>query len=342
MTTIRDIAAEAGFSVSTVSRVLAGHPDVSGTTSAAVQAVIDKHHFVVNRNARNLKRGDTLAILVMVKGRYNMLFATMLEHVQTAVTASGHSVVTQYIDEDSDEVAEAERLVAEVKPCGAIFLGGSESNMISSAKRIGPQCPAVVLTNSVAKAGREGVSSVTTDDTAAAYMAIRFLLTCGHTRVGVIGGDPSLSPIALHRQAGVVQAMAERGLPFDTRSHYIGTHFTLQCGYEATFQLLDAHPDITAIYAMSDIMALGALRALHERHLDVPGEISLIGHDGIELASYVVPKLVTIRQPQRVIAQNGVEILLRHLAGDLTPVEQLVPVSVVEGESVRPYQQNQT
>jgi len=336
LTTIRDIAAESGFSVSTVSRVLAGHPDVSPSTAAAIQAVIARRHFAVNRNASNLKRSGTTTILVVVKGRYNMLFAAMLEHVQTAITASGHTAVTQYIDEDDNEVAEAEHLVAEIKPRGVVFLGGDAANMITDADRIGPECPAVVLTNSVSLAGRPGVSSITTDDRAAARLAADYLLDNGHRRIGVIGGIPERSIISRHRQEGVIAAMGVRGVPFDVHTQYAGTRFSLECGYEATFQLLDDVPDVTAIYAMSDIMALGALRALHERGLDVPGDISLIGHDGIELASYVVPKLVTIRQPQEVMASRGIEILMGHLAGNSDPVEEFEPVTVVEGESVKP------
>ena len=334
MTTIKDIARESGFSVSTVSRVLAGHPDVNAKTAIAIQTVIERRHFSVNRNARNLKRSGTMTILVMVKGRYNMLFAAMLEHVQAAVTASGHTVMAQYIDEDSNEVAEAERLVAEIKPRGVVFLGGDAGNMASHADRIGAECPAVVLTNSVAQAGRLGVSSVTTDDRAAARLAIESLLSHGHERIGVIGGNPEHSIISRHRQQGVIDVLAQRGVPFDLASQYVGTRYSLKCGYDAVFQILDAAPDVTAIYAMSDIMALGALRALHERGLRVPDNMSLIGHDGIELASYVVPKLVSIRQPQEVMASRGVEILLAHMSGDLDPVEEFEAVSVVDGESV--------
>jgi len=87
---------------------------------------------------------------------------------------------------------------------------------------------------------------------------------------------------------------------------------------------------------MSDIMALGALRALHERGRHVPDDISLIGHDGIDMAAYAVPRLTTVCQPQEVMAGRGVEILMRHLGGDPTPVDEFVPTVILDGESVRP------
>jgi LacI family transcriptional regulator len=335
VTTIKDVAREAGVSVSTVSRVLAHHPDVSAATASRVQQVIDRWQFSVNRNAQHLKQSATMTILVAVKGRHNLLFAAMLEHVQAAVTATGHTVVTQYLDEDANEVAEAERLVTEIKPRGVVFLGADADHVATNAVRIGEQCPAVVLTNSVASAGRSAVSSVTTDDRVAAQLATEHLLGRGHRRIGVVGGDIDASTISLHRHEGVLAALKAAGVEFDCDRQYVGTRYSLRCGYEAAIDLTTRLPDLTAIYAMSDIMALGAMRGLYEQGLTVPDDISLIGHDGIELASYVVPKLVTIEQPQETMARRGVEVLMRHIEGDLDPVEEFVPVRIVAGESVR-------
>jgi len=333
MTTIKDIARESGYSVSTVSRVMAGHPDVSLPAAEAVQAVIDRLNFRANRNARNLKQSATMTILVMVKGRSNMLFASMLEHVQAAVTATGHTVVTQYLDEDGDEVAEAERLVPEIKPRGVLFLGADPGH-IDEAGQIGVEAPAVVLTNVVPGTGRV-ISSVTTDDRAAAAAAIAYLGDRGHSRIGVIGGNPEVSMMSAHRRSGVIDEARRRGLTFDVASQYVATRYSLGSGFDAANQLMEAAPDLTAIYAMSDIMALGAVRALFERGLRVPDDISVIGHDGTVLASYVVPKLVTIRQPQEAMAARGVEILMRHIGGDARAVTEIVDFDIVAGESVR-------
>ncbi|MCL2784157.1 MAG: LacI family transcriptional regulator, partial [Propionibacteriaceae bacterium] len=322
-------------SVSTVSRVIAGHPDVSPSTAAAVQEIIDRRHFSVNRAARSLKQTATMTILVMIKGRNNMLFASMLEHVQEAVTPTGFTVTAQYIDEDANEVAEAEKLISEIKPRGVIFLGGEADHFGSHAHRIGEDCPAVVLTNSVASAGIPGVSCVTTNDFLGAQAATQYLFDHGHRRIGVIGGNPEVSIISMHRRQGVIAAARSYGVDFDPESAYVESRFSMKSGYESAMSLLDSVPGLTAIYAMSDMMAVGAIRALKDRGLEVPRDTSIIGHDGIEWASYMVPKLVTIRQPQEKMAARGVEILLGHIVGDLDPKEEILDIEILDGESVR-------
>lgn len=335
MTTIRDIAREAGFSVSTVSRVLAGHRDVARDTAEQVQAVIDRHGFSVNRNARRLKQTDSNTIVVVVKGRRNLLFASMLELVQAGVTGLGRSVASLYLDEDDDEVAAAEHLAGEVKPRGVVFLGADAAHFTATTGRIGRDCPAIVLTNSMAGLTDLAVSSVSTDDRLAGSLAVDYLLDQGHRSIGVIGGDPVVSTISRRRLDGVDQALDQAGSRLDRSTGYVATHFSLECGYDGALRLLDRRPGLTAIYAMGDILALGVVRALYDRGLTVPGDVSVVGHDGTTFAAYAVPKLTTVRQPQTELVERAIDRLRANLAGDLEPVHDVLPVELVIGESVR-------
>jgi LacI family transcriptional regulator len=335
MITIRDIAREAGFSVSTVSRVLGGHPDVSPATAAAVQAVVERHNFAVNRNARNLKRTHSPVVLILVKGHSNMFFASMLEHVQLAVERTGNSTVVQYLDEDEDEVVAAEQLILEVKPRGLVFLGGDPGHFESSARRVGERYPAVVMTNSMEPFSRPGLSSVTTGDAAGAELAVSHLLGQGHRRIGVVGGVRASTTSRL-RLDGVLAAFARNAVPFDLDAAYVATRYSLEAGHAAALRLVRQLDGLTAIYAMSDIMAVGAVRALRDSGLRVPEDVSLIGHDGIDLTGYIVPRITTVRQPQALMAERGVSILMRHISGDLSPQYESIPVELVPGESVRP------
>ena len=125
--TIKDIARESGYAVSTVSRALNDHPDVSAETKARIQAVIDAHGFIPNNNAKHLKQTATKSIAIVVKGTSNMLFAPIVERMQDLIKSAGYTDVVYYLDEDSDEVRHALLLCREQKPLGLLFLGGNLS-----------------------------------------------------------------------------------------------------------------------------------------------------------------------------------------------------------------------
>ncbi len=217
-----------------------------------------------------------------------------------------------------------------------MFLGGNAEHFVAGAHLIGEQVPAVVLTNSTQTVARPGISSVTTYDHAASRLAIDHLLDNGHRRIGVIGGNPDVSVTSQLRQSGALAALADRGVAFDVEAAYVATRFSLEDGHAAGARLLQTVPGLTAIYAMSDIMAIGAMRALADSGLAVPRDVSLVGHDGISLTGYTVPKITTVGQPQAELAERGLAILVRHMRGDLTPEYSSVTVALIAGESVRP------
>ena len=123
--TIKDIARESGYAVSTVSRALNDHPDVSREAKEKIKAIVAAHKFVPNSNARQLKVQQNRSIIIVVKGAFNMFFAAILERMQSLISCSGYSSEVHYLDEDADEVLVGEQLQRERKPLGFIFLGGN-------------------------------------------------------------------------------------------------------------------------------------------------------------------------------------------------------------------------
>ena len=166
-------------------------------------------------------------------------------------------------------------------------------------------------------------------------MMIEYLYKKGHRRIGIIGGRPNLSRPSLARLAGCQSAMLRLGLPFDMEKQYAFARFSLSSGYEAMEYLLQHSPDITAVFAMSDLMALGAIRALQDHGLRVPQDISVTGYDGIALGRYSVPRLTTIRQDMEQLAQRSARILLHAIETPGSAVHEVVPFDLTEGESVR-------
>ena len=140
---------------------------------------------------------------------------------------------------------------------------------------------------------------------------------------------------AKSRYDGCVSAFQNLNLSFDAKKQFEATHFTMEGGYQAMGRLMDKMSDLTAVFVMSDVMALGAIRAVRDRGLRVPDDISVIGFDGIEMGQYLVPKLTTIQQPGFDLAERCVDILLQCICENKPAVNETVPFYFIEGESAK-------
>jgi len=331
--TIKDIARESGYALGTVSRALNGKPDVSQEARQKILAVAKEKDFVVNSNARQLKQNSTTSVAILFKGISNLLFASLAEKMQSLIEEAGYTVLVHYFDEDSDEVAEAERLCREQKPLGLVFLGGNLENFRRGFRKI--KLPSVLVTNSAAALGYANLSSVATDDVAGARAAVDFLLDSGHRNIGVIGGNRLVSFTSELRFRGCVEAFERHGLAFDSAGQYEQARYSYESGYIAMKGLLGRMPNMTAVFAMRDVMAVGACRAICDAGLSVPDDISVVGYDGVPLASYYNPVLATVRQDGDKLAARGVEILMDCIRRGAPASHELTGFSLVKGASVK-------
>ena len=330
--TIKDIARLSGCGVATVSRVLNQHPDVSEETRRRVLAVVEEYGFQPNNNAKHLKQQAGTGIIILVKGTQNMLFADLVERVQTLLQENDREAVVYYLDEDADEVAYALQLCRERKPIGILFLSGDVE--MFGAKFQGISVPCVLLTNTAGELEFENLSSITTDDGEAAAQVIDFLAERGHRRIGILGGNWVCSQISYRRLKGCEKTFARLGLPFDQERQCEPCRYSMGEAYAATLRLLERCPDLTAIFAVSDVMAMGTIRALRDLGKRVPEDISVVGFDGIAMANYSVPRLATVRQDTQRLAERGVDILLHNIERKNRPVHEVVPFQLIPGESV--------
>lgn len=330
--TIKDLAAITGYAVGTVSRALNDHPNVSDKARKTILKTAKEYGFQLNENAKQLKQSHSNNILVIVKGTGNEFFAEMLECIQNLVAKTRYQLVVDYLDEDSNEVIRAVQLCREKKPLGILFLGGNTENFAADFSKI--DIPCVEVTNDASALQFSNLSSVTTDDRAAARCAIDTLVACGHRKIAVIGGDQTSSDISRLRYDGCRMSFEKHGVSFDPQQDYRGVRFSCEDGYNATRSLL-ADGDYTAIFAFSDVMAIGAIRALWEAGKRVPDDVSVIGLDGLVLGNYLVPQLSTIRQDFRAIALRSVQILLDAIEEGKTACHETVPFALQQRESIR-------
>ena len=175
--TIKDIARESGFAIGTVSRALNNAPGVSAETRQKILEVVNRHNYEPNANAKHLKQQANDGIALIVKGTQNMLFADILEQLQSVIEESGYVATVYYIDEEANEVAQARRICAERKPYGILFLGSNLEYFTPELEDLGIPC--LLLTNSAATLRIANLSSVSVDDMAASDRMIEYLYKQG-------------------------------------------------------------------------------------------------------------------------------------------------------------------
>lgn len=336
--TIRDIARLSGCGVATVSRVLNGRPGVSQQTRQRVLAVVAEQGFEPNDNAKRLKYPEGTGVAILVKGTRNQLFPPILERAQGLLMQRGCEAAVYYLEEEADEVAFAARLCRERRPQGILFLGGDPAFFQRGFARV--EVPSVLLTAGAEGLGFSNLSSLTTDDRGAAEAVVRALAGRGHRAIGLLGGGPGCGWGAALRLEGARRALEALGLPWE-QARWEGCRHDMAAGYEAAGRLLSRCPEVTALFALSDVAAVGAIRALADRGMEVPEDLSVVGFDGIPLGNFFLPRLATVRQDAGVLAQRGVALLLERLERPVEGVHQVVPFQLVEGESLAPPRQSE-
>ena len=331
--TIKDIAKESGYAVGTVSRVLNKQPGVSEKARKRILEVVERHQFSLNNNAKYLKQQYNNGVAIIVKGIKNMLFSGLVETLQRLIKDKGYDCFIYYIREEDHEVEHALQICRDRQPIGLFFLGSNKENFREKFEFI--DIPCVMVTNSAEGLPFDNLSSVCIDDTKAAKTAVEYLIQLGHKKIGILGGEMRHSNPAKARYEGCLEAFRENGITFNPKTQYAYSYFSIESGYQSMVELLNKESDITAVFAMSDVTAIGAIRAIKDFGLRVPEDISVFGFDGIEMGQYMVPKLTTIRQPGVIMAERCVKILLDCIRDNDTCVNETPSFVFIEGESTQ-------
>lgn len=330
---IRDIAAKSGYGVGTVSRVINDQPNVSDRARERILAVMAELGYEPNSNARYLKMRSQTPVAVFMMGVGNRMFDDILGPLQAALAREDEQIVVTYLNGDIDEVRAAIDYQQARHPKGMVFLGGELESFRASFHEI--ETPSVLVTADASQLGFANLSSVTIDNVAAARSAVWHLLERGHWRIGIVGGNRASGQIGELRLRGAEQALREHGIELDYERDFEPCDFIEVGGYEATSRLLERTGDLTAVFALGDVVAFGALRAIVDRGLSVPGDVSLVGFDDTAFSQYSVPRITTIRQDAARLAERAAKLLLSALRDGSPATHELVDFELVERESVR-------
>ena len=335
---IKDIARICGVGVSTVSRAINNHPDINPETKNMIMQAIKEHNYIPNNSARNLKRTDSKAIAVLIKGISNPFFSKMIRVFEEEIQKKKYLFIMQRMDACEDEVDVALELIKEKKPRGIVFLGGFFSHSKEKLEQL--TVPFVLSTIGMTDSLEESSSYswVSVDDYAESYKMTDYLCKLGHKRILILAATQDDESIGKLRLEGYKKALEDNGIELDEKlcifSEVGRDCYTMDYGFMSMSRILkEKKVDFTAVYAISDSIAIGACKAITECGGKVPEDYSVAGCDGLDIAHYYNPTLTTIRQPIQHIAEASVKLLFDILAGRSGHQHKVFAGELLEQES---------
>jgi LacI family transcriptional regulator len=333
--TIEDVAARAGVSISTVSRVVNQSVPVDPATEGRVREAIAELGYRPNLLARSFRQRVTHTIGLLVPDISNPFFAKVARAIEDAGFAAGYSVVL--CNSDLSEVKQATYIdVLLAKGVDGLILISTgfippESGFDLIDRIRGAGVPCVVVDRDL---GELPIDQVMVDNHQGGYTVGQYLLRLGHRRFACVSGERDMAPSA-GRIAGFLQALgdAEKLHPDVTlvtgNSHHEG-------GIAAAEELLRKGVEFTAVFAFNDLMAMGVIAALQRAGRRVPEDVSVVGFDDIPQTSAMFPSVTTIAQPTAELGQRSVELLLERIKNQTGPTQRLVlSTTLIERESCR-------
>ncbi|RCX19709.1 LacI family transcriptional regulator [Fontibacillus phaseoli] len=334
--TIIDIAKMCGVGVTTVSRAINNHPDISEETKAMIMQVIKDNHYVPNNSARNLKRSASKTIAVLIKGITNPFFNRMIQVFEKEIQRKKYSFILQHVDENQDEIEVAIELEKEKRLKGIVFLGGNFSHSKEKLDQL--TVPFVLSTIGMTpEYDPSEYSSVSVDDYKESYKMVDYLCNQGHRKIAIITASMDDVSIGKLRYEGYKQALEDHELPLNEKLVYSMKEniesYSMENGYAVTKELLDSGEEFTALFAVSDSLAVGACKAIFESGKSVPDDYSVAGFDGLDITYYYNPSITTIRQPVEEIAEETIRILFDLINKKITHAHKTFPAELMIRES---------
>lgn len=301
---LKDVAKYAGVGLGTASRVLNNHPSVTKETRRLVLEAMKELNYKPNAIARSLKIKSTGTIGVIIPDITSAYFPDIVRGIEDVAYDNEYNIMLFNTDLDNEKEMIALNMLHEKKVDGVIFI----SNTLSSTtkdKFLDMDIPIVLIAS---KDDDNVFPSITIDNENAAYEAVSYLCKLGHKNISMISGHLDDPNSGVPRIEGYKRALLVNNISLEDNYIYEGD-FTYKSGYECMHKLLSNPARPTAVFVASDIMAIGASKAILESGLKVPEDISIFGFDGVEAAEFFYPAISTIEQPRYSMGAEGMKLL---------------------------------
>ncbi|HHH41437.1 MAG TPA: LacI family transcriptional regulator [Chloroflexi bacterium] len=320
MVTMRDVAEQAQVSVATVSRVINKSGFVSPELEARVRGAMAELNYQPSALARGLRRQETQTVGLLVPQLDHPFFSGLAYAIEKACFEADYRTFVCSAEEDQAKEDAYIAMLMRQRVDGVILVPtGHTTEKVQALAQRGT--PVVLVDRDLEELD---ISRVLSNNARGAYQGIRYLLELGHRRIGVVGG-PSYSHPMKRRIHGLTRALADAHVEPDPELMLVvdeGQQFEL--GYHAALKLLRRASRPTAIFALTDVMAVGVLHAAAQLGVAVPEELSVMGFDDIPLAAYSIPGLTTVAQPIYRMGATAVEVLLQHIRDPQADTERIV------------------
>ncbi|MDU1050839.1 MAG: LacI family DNA-binding transcriptional regulator [Varibaculum cambriense] len=337
--TIRDVAAAAQVGITTVSRALNNQSGISPATRARILQVAQDLHYQPNRHAQNLRSQNINNIAVVMKGPSNPFFLSLIDPLEKAIRAHGYQMSLLRVPHEADEVNIGRGAYQDSEAAGVLFLGGEarESTAIFNNFPL----PFTLCTVPPAPAWDNSVAAVSVDEAHGISLIISHLTGLGHHRIAFLGPDQSERSVGAIREKAFVSALNAQGITAEEKLIVRGGDgddpYSFSYGYQMATRLLARKIPFTAVVAISDVIALGAQKALIDAGLKIPEDVSITGFDGIEFSRYTNPALTTVEQPIEQLAETSCRLLFAQINKEpLESPQRLLRGSLLIGDSTGP------
>ncbi|MGV6862682.1 MAG: LacI family DNA-binding transcriptional regulator [Putridiphycobacter sp.] len=309
--TIKDIANQLNISKSTVSKALKGYSDVSEKTRKKVLRLANKYNFKPNSIASSLRTKRTKTIGVLVPSIVHDFFANVVDGIITEAEKHNYLVVVLQSSESVALEEEKIKLLKNRMVDGILLSVSNETGIKSKLNEISKKGIPIVLFDKIIKS--YPCSKVVIDDKKAAYDAVSYLIDKGYKKIAHFGGVLTAQN-SIDRFLGYKQALFDHGLKYDSSLVYINPNDDdLNDGYHNAEKLMHEHPDVDAVFAITDLIALGIYKYCHEKNIDIPNDLAVFGFSNW-LSSFIAsPQLTTVNQPGFEMGQKATEILLTEI-----------------------------
>lgn len=315
MATLKDIAAEAGVSVMTVSNVINGNSKkVSETTAQLINDLVKKYNYVPNLSARSLTSKSSKLIAIILSNAdplcnyfTNPYLSELFGEIETLIRKNGYFTIIRSV-QDIDNVSD---ILKNWNVDGAIFLTHQEESSIQHIIDSAP-CP-IVFVDSYANPD-DNALVVGVNDFKGGYIATKYLTQCGHRKIAFAGPYSENNEIIARRFEGYKKALLDAGIQYDDRNLII-TNTSYEDGLILGRKIANRDYDITAVFTTADILAIGLIEGAKCNGCIVPNDLSLVGFDGLQIGELITPKLTTISQNVQNKADSCVTLLLKAMKG---------------------------